>query len=60
MEICQRLEGILDQNLSKDLTSIANIYKDFSKILTNDPNCSKTVEHSLSSLEESIKKITDN
>lgn len=54
------MEGILDQSLSKDLASIANIYKDFSKILTSNPNCSKTIELALSSLEENIKKITDN
>lgn len=60
MEICQRLEAILDQNLSKDFTSIANIYKDFSKILMNDPSCNKTIQLSLQSLEENIKKIADN
>jgi hypothetical protein len=60
MEVCQRLEGILDQNLGKDLTSIANIYKDFAKILLKDPNGSRIIEHSINTLEETIRKMSEN
>ncbi len=50
MDICQKLEGVLDEKTTKDIATIANISRDFSIILKNDPNSSKKIEESLKSL----------
>jgi hypothetical protein len=47
MDICQKLEGVLDEKTTKDIATIANISRDFSIILKNDPNSSKKIEESL-------------
>jgi hypothetical protein len=44
------LEGVLDEKTTKDIATIANISRDFSIILKNDPNSSKKIEESLKSL----------
>ena len=44
MDICQKLEGVIDEKTTKDLAVIANLSKIISTILKNDPNSSKNIE----------------
>lgn len=47
MDICQKIEGVLDEKTTKDIATLANISRDFSIILKNNPSSSKHIEESM-------------